>query len=967
MKTVAFVLELLLIALAGLIPASAAEPPTTPILRVETGNHTSTIRRIVVDHTHGRVITAGDDKTVRIWQMPEQQLVRTLRVPIDVAHEGQLFALAVSPDGREVAVGGWTGWDWDRKGSVYVFDADSGELARRLGGFEDAIHALAWSPDGERIAVGLQGRAGLVVVKAGDGSPVAHDPQYRDKLTDLDFAPSGRLVAAGLDGMVRLYNTESRLIGRRMVPGGKQPVVVRFAPDGEHIAVGFYDAGHVTVVSARDLEPDATLSPGPVSGLLRALAVGWAADGQALYAAGDAGQSPDNWVFRWTRGERDSRQAIRAARQRISEIQPLADGQVVFSAEDPGFGVIDRSGRIAAFRAPDILDYARLHGHLEVSRDGTTVRYPMADAQPAVFSVTSGPAQDPPASRANVALAGPRLDSPGVALTGWRDQPRPVLNGTPLTLDDYEVVRSYAITPDGAHLVLGTEWALRMLTPDGQSLWTRKLAAVVRAVTVSGDGQVIVAALSDGTLRWFRAADGAPILAYFPHRNQRDWIAWEPRGHYMSSYFGDNYVGWHANRGRDTTPDFYRAVQFDRLLYRPDLVMAAFEAGRRGDRGATVDGGVRLFDISRLPEIAPPRLRVIAGEVRRQGRQASVDLVLRGEMGGARTQDFAVYVNGIPVTPGNERTLEGGEGERFTRRVIVPLNGTGNVIRVEAFNGLSMGVDETYVALPGGTPPERPTGDLYLLAIGVNEFTHLPADTHLAFAAQDAEAMAEALRQQGERVYRKVHVRLINDSARTKPDREAIEASLDWVKQARGTDTVVIFLASHGISDTQGNYYFVPRDASAEDIDRLVTGGKIETLVPWTTFFNGLRMAAGRRLLIVDTCQASKIEGRFESHAFLKRSAASLFSLMLASKGGEYSQEHEATGHGLFTYSLLESMSQRADADKDGLLTQEELFASAATLVDRNHDRRAGPQTPQLVAPSPLGNTPLVGVNQPPI
>ncbi len=968
LKTVAFVLELLLLAtLASLAPVRAGDPSATPILRVETGAHTSTIRRIVVDHANGRVITAGDDKTVRIWQMPEQQLVRTLRVPIDMAHEGQLFALAVSPDGREVAVGGWTGWDWDGKASVYIFDADSGELVRRLGGFDDAIHALAWSPDGKLLAVGLQGRAGLVVVQAGDGRQVAHDPQYRDKLTDLDFAPSGRLVAAGLDGMVRLYNETWRLIGRRVIPGGKQPVVVRFSPDGERIAVGFYDAGHVTVVSSRDLEPDAALSPGAVPGLQRSLAVGWAADGKSLYAAGDAGRSADNWVFRWTLGQRDSRKPIRAARQRISEIQALDDGQIVFSAEDPGFGVIDRQGRIAAFRAPDILDYTDLHGHLEISADGSTVRYPMADGQPAVFSVTSGPAQDPPASRANVALSGPRLDSPAVTLTDWRDQPRPVLNGTPLLLDDYEVVRSYALTPGGDRIVLGTEWALRMLTPDGQPLWTRKLAAVVRAVTVSGDGQVVVAALSDGTLRWFHATDGVPILAYFPHRNQRDWIAWEPRGHYMSSYFGDNYVGWHANRGRDATPDFFRAVQFDRLLYRPDLVMAAFEAGRHGDRGASVDGGVRLFDISRLPEIAPPRLRVIPGEVRRQGRQASVDLVLRGEMGGARTQDFAVYVNGIPVTPGNERTLSGREGERFTRRVSVPLNGTGNHIRVEAFNGLSMGVDETYVALPGDVPPERPTGDLYLLAIGVNAFTHLPAETHLAFAAQDAEAIANALRQQGGRIYRKVHVRLINDNAASKPDRKVIETSLDWVRQARGIDTVVIFLASHGISDQQGNYYFVPRDASAEDIDRLVTGGEIETLVPWTTFFNGLRMAAGRRLLIVDTCQASKIEGRFESHAFLKRSAASLFSLMLASKGGEYSQEHEATGHGLFTYSLLESMSGHSDADHDGLLTQEEIFSSAATLVDRNHDRRAGPQTPQLVAPSPLGNTPLVGVNRPPI
>ncbi len=963
LKTVAYALELILLALLSW-PATAGQPPSLPMLRVETGAHTSMIRRIVVDRARNRVVTAGDDKTVRIWQMPEQRLVRTLRVPLDVGHEGQIFALALSPDGRRVAVGGWTGWDWDGQASVYLFDADSGELVQRLGGLPDAIHALAWSPDGKRLAVGLQGRAGLVVLRLADGQVVARDPQYRDKLTDLDFAPSGRLVAAGLDGMLRLYNEELRLIGRRVIPGGKQPVVVRFAPDGRHIAVGFYDAGQVAVVSAKDLEPVPAMAPPSLKGLHKVLAVGWSADGARLFAAGDAGGGNDNWIYRWAPARADPPSRIRAARRRIVEIQPLAGGGVVFAAEDPGFGTIDADGRAGAFRAPDILDFGGLHGRLEVSRDGATIRYPTGDGRTAVFSVRAGATQQPLDAATEEPLAPARLRGDALLLANWQGGIAPTLNGRPLPLDDYEVIHSYAITPDGQQIVLGTEWAVRLFDAGGRQRWSLRLAAVARAVTVSGDGQLVVAALSDGTLRWYRLADGEEILAYFPHRNGRDWIAWEPRGHYMSSYFGDNYVGWHANRGRDATPDFFRAVQFDRLLYRPDLVMAAFEAGSNGLELANADGGVRLFDIAHLPEIAPARLRVVPGAVRREGKQALLELVLKGEMGGARTQDFAVYVNGIPVTPGNERVLKGADGERFSRRLSVPLSARGNAIRVEAFNGLSMGVDETYVSLPDGPPPQRPKGDLYLLAIGVNDFPLLPPETRLAFAAQDADAITDALVARGKAVYRRVHTRLINDDAGEKPTRAVIERSLEWVRQARGIDTVVVFLASHGISDQQGNYYFVPRDARFEDIDRLISGGRIESLVPWTTFFDGLRMAAGRRLLIVDTCQASKIEGHFESHSFLKRSAASLFSLMLASKGGEYSQEHAATGHGLFTYSLLESMTPATDADHDGLLTQEEIFARAAKLVDRDYDRRAGPQTPQLVAPAPLGDTPLVGVRQ---
>ena len=106
--------------------APAAAQTTAPILRVETGMHTTLIRRVVVDTPRNRLITASDDKTVRIWQMPEARLLNILRVPMDGGHEGQLFALAVSPDGKTVAAAGWTGWDWEGQGSIYLFDVATG-------------------------------------------------------------------------------------------------------------------------------------------------------------------------------------------------------------------------------------------------------------------------------------------------------------------------------------------------------------------------------------------------------------------------------------------------------------------------------------------------------------------------------------------------------------------------------------------------------------------------------------------------------------------------------------------------------------------------------------------------------------------------------------------------------------------------------------------------------------------------
>lgn len=948
--------------------AWAGEPPAQPMLRVETGMHTTLIRRMAVDAPRNRLITASDDKTVRVWQLPDARLLATLRVPMDEAHEGQLFALAVSPDGRTLAVGGWTGWDWDGKGSVYLFDIASGDLTRRLEGFADAISALAWSPDGNTLAVGLQGRAGLVVVRADNGERVAADDKYRDKLTDLDFDTQGRLVSVAVDGMVRVYDQHFQLLARRIPPGGRKPVAVKFSPQGDVLAVGFHDAPAVAVLSARDLSlvrQAEGADAGAGKGQINLMTVVWSSDGQSLYAAGDFRGEGLNPVFRWRNRGAGSPERIPIAANRIPEIQSMPGGRIAFVAEDPAFGVIDPEGHIEAFRGPDIHDFSQAHGQLEVSADGTLVRYPVAGiAGKHAFSALMAGDQSPGASRIE-ASAPPRLSGDAVRIDGWQNGYQPLINGKLPALDDYEMGRSYAFAPDGKSVLLGTEWALRLLDGEAREIWSVKLAAVARAVNVSANGKAAVAALSDGTLRWYDMASGKEQFAYFPHRNGQDWVAWLPSGYYISSTQGDNYVGWHVNHGKRDAPDFFRAVQFDRILYRPDVFLDAVQVALKPANPRTV---VKVkegsgFDITRMSEIAPPRLRLHAAGISRQDGEVRAHFKLIGTGGGKPAKDMAIFVNGIPVTPASERAIETEESGHFQREIMVTLSAQENVVRAESFNGMSMGVAEAYIHLPDAVRGEAKPGELYMLAVGVNDFPDLSADASLAYAARDAESMASAVSRPGATRFAKVHVKTINDHTKAKPERKTIIDALRFIQQAKAGDTVAIFLASHGISDPAGNYYFVPRDAIAADLEKLEAGGKVESLIPWTVFFDVLRATPGRRLLIVDTCQARNMEGRFESHSLMKRSAASQFSLMLASKGDEESQEHPVAKHGLFTYALLDAMRKPADSDNDGKLTVREWFALASRVVDSERDKKVGPQTPQLLMPPALDSMSLIQMN----
>ena len=212
---------------------AAQPPPETPFLRLDTTMHTARVRKLVVDAPRNRLLTASDDKTVRLWQLPKGRLLRVFRVPIGDGFEGRIYVADMHPDGRIVAAGGWTGWDFDGAGSIYLFDADSGELVRRIGGFPEAIGTLAFSPDGRYLAVGLLGSRGLRVLRTSDYAEVARDLEYGERILDLGFARDGRLAVASLDGYLRLYDAGFALVGRRKTTTGKQPLSIKFSPDGE--------------------------------------------------------------------------------------------------------------------------------------------------------------------------------------------------------------------------------------------------------------------------------------------------------------------------------------------------------------------------------------------------------------------------------------------------------------------------------------------------------------------------------------------------------------------------------------------------------------------------------------------------------------------------------------------------------------------------------------------------------------
>jgi WD40 repeat protein len=85
----------------------AAQYQGGPLLMLDTGGHMALIKGLSFTPDGMQLVSAGDDKIIRVWDWPAGKIVRTIRGQIAPGSEGKIYAMALSPDGRWLAVGGF--------------------------------------------------------------------------------------------------------------------------------------------------------------------------------------------------------------------------------------------------------------------------------------------------------------------------------------------------------------------------------------------------------------------------------------------------------------------------------------------------------------------------------------------------------------------------------------------------------------------------------------------------------------------------------------------------------------------------------------------------------------------------------------------------------------------------------------------------------------------------------------------
>lgn len=470
---------------------------------------------------------------------------------------------------------------------------------------------------------------------------------------------------------------------------------------------------------------------------------------------------------------------------------------------------------------------------------------------------------------------------------------------------------------------------------------------VTCAATLQSGSRLLTAGW-DGALKLWDLNEGKEIVTFFT-LNEDDYLVKTPENYYYATKNAVREIGFTSGM------NFYPFEQFDLKYNRPDIVLA-----RIGNSSPELIAAYHRAYIKRISKLGFTEEMLSAdfhtpginienrNEIQTETEDGNIRLIIKATDTRYPLDRINVWINDVAIFGKSGIDQRSPESMSVYDTITVQLASGLNKIQVSALNRKGAESLREIIEVSYKAPGKEP--DLYLISLGVSEFRD--SRFNLNYASKDAADIADLFKRDTV-LFRNIYTLSLTDENVTADKLSEIRA---FAERASRDDVVLLFIAGHGLLDSNLDYYF-----GTWDMDFNNPSGRGIIFEDIENLFDGL--TALKKVLFMDTCFSGEVDkdevelaqatnteygsvtfrnagtGVRAKQAFGARNTSELMkelftdirkgtgSTIISSAGGaEFALEGEQWKNGLFTFCLLNGINEKAaDSNNDGQIMLSEI------------------------------------------